>query len=143
MSISNTLKTIQDIMRIDEGMNGDAQRLSQLTWMIFLKNFDDREMEYEACEDDYVSPLSEELRWRNWAANPEGITGDKLLEFVNNQLFKTLKNLNPNELNDPRGRIVKDAFEDASNFMKDSNISYQSHNISHLCYRFMQNPLIL
>jgi type I restriction enzyme M protein len=128
MSISTTVKTIQDIMRIDEGVDGDAQRISQLTWMIFLKVFDDREMEYEAFEDDYISPLPDELRWRNWAANPEGITGDELLEFVNNQLFKTLKNLNLDEVVDGRGRILKNAFEDAFNFMKNGTLMRQVIN---------------
>jgi len=128
MSISTTVKTIQDIMRIDEGVDGDAQRISQLTWMIFLKVFDDREMEYEAFEDDYVSPLPDELRWRNWAANPEGITGDELLEFVNNQLFKTLKNINLDEVVDGRGRILKNAFEDAFNFMKNGTLMRQVIN---------------
>ncbi|GAB4180309.1 MAG: type I restriction-modification system subunit M [Coleofasciculaceae cyanobacterium] len=128
MSISTTVKTIQDIMRIDEGVDGDAQRISQLTWMIFLKVFDDREMEYEAFEDDYVSPLPDELRWRNWAANPEGITGDELLEFVNNQLFKTLKNINLDEVIDGRGRILKNAFEDAFNFMKNGTLMRQVIN---------------
>ncbi len=115
-------------MRIDEGVDGDAQRISQLTWMIFLKVFDDREMEYEAFEDDYVSPLPDELRWRNWAANPEGITGDELLEFVNNQLFKTLKNINLDEVVDGRGRILKNAFEDAFNFMKNGTLMRQVIN---------------
>jgi type I restriction enzyme M protein len=128
MSISTTVKTIQDIMRIDEGVDGDAQRISQLTWMIFLKVFDDREMEYEAFEDDYVSPLPDELRWRNWAANPEGITGDELLEFVNNQLFKTLKNINLDKVADGRGRILKNAFEDAFNFMKNGTLMRQVIN---------------
>jgi type I restriction enzyme M protein len=128
MSISTTVKTIQDIMRIDEGVDGDAQRISQLTWMIFLKVFDDREMEYEAFEDDYVSPLPDELRWRSWAANPEGITGDELLEFVNNQLFKTLKNINLDEVVDGRGRILKNAFEDAFNFMKNGTLMRQVIN---------------
>ena len=122
MSISNTIKTIQDILRKDRGINGDFERLSQLTWMIFLKSFDDLEMKYEACEDDYVSPLPEELRWRNWAANPQGIAGDELLEFVNNQLFNTLKNLNLNEALDGRERIVKNAFKDVFNFMRDGNL---------------------
>ncbi len=115
-------------MRIDEGVDGDAQRISQLTWMIFLKVFDDREMEYEAFEDDYVSPLPDELRWRNWAANPEGITGDELLEFVNNQLFKTLKNINLDKVADGRGRILKNAFEDAFNFMKNGTLMRQVIN---------------
>ncbi|MGB6300898.1 MAG: type I restriction-modification system subunit M N-terminal domain-containing protein [Rivularia sp. (in: cyanobacteria)] len=105
MSISTTVKTIQDIMRIDEGVDGDAQRISQLTWMIFIKVFDDRETEYEIFDDDYVSPLPDELRWRSWAADSEGITGDELLDFVNNQLFSTLKNLNLDEVSDSRQNL--------------------------------------
>src|SRR5919204_7019903 len=93
MSVSTTVKTIQDIMRKDAGVDGDAQRINQLVWMFFLKIFDDRETEKEALEDNYHSPIPERLRWRNWAANPEGITGDALLDFINNDLFKTLKAL--------------------------------------------------
>ncbi|BAY83116.1 type I restriction modification enzyme M subunit [Calothrix parasitica NIES-267] len=128
MSISTTVKTIQDIMRIDEGVDGDAQRISQLTWMIFLKVFDDREDEYEIFDDDYISPLPQELRWRNWAADAEGITGDELLEFVNGKLFQKLKNLNLDEVSDPKGRIVRDAFEDAFNFMKNGTLMRQVIN---------------
>ena len=128
MSISTTVKSIQDIMRIDEGVDGDAQRISQLTWMIFLKIYDDREKEYEVFEDDYVSPLPDELRWRNWAEDPEGITGDELLEFVNNKLFRTLKNLNLDGLQDRRGKIIRDAFEDAFNFMKNGTLMRQVIN---------------
>lgn len=115
-------------MRIDEGVDGDAQRISQLTWMIFLKVFDDREMEYEVFDDNYTSPLPEKLRWRNWAANPEGITGDELLEFVNDKLFKTLKTINLDEMIDPKGRILKNAFEDAFNFMKNGTLMRQVMN---------------
>ncbi len=128
MSISTTVKSIQDIMRIDEGVDGDAQRISQLTWMIFLKIYDDREKEYEVFEDDYVSPLPDQLRWRNWAEDSEGITGDELLEFVNNKLFTTLKNLNLDELQDRRGKIIRDAFEDAFNFMKNGTLMRQVIN---------------
>ena len=127
MSISTTVKSIQDIMRIDEGVDGDAQRISQLTWMIFLKIYDDREKEYEVFEDDYVSPLPDELRWRNWAEDSEGITGDELLEFVNNKLFRTLKNLNLDEIGS-RGKIIRDAFEDAFNFMKNGTLMRQVIN---------------
>ena len=127
MSISTTVKSIQDIMRIDEGVDGDAQRISQLTWMIFLKIYDDREKEYEVFEDDYVSPLPDELRWRNWAEDSEGITGDELLEFVNNKLFRILKNLNLDEIG-TRGKIIRDAFEDAFNFMKNGTLMRQVIN---------------
>ena len=74
MAISTTIKSIQDIMRKDVGVDGDAQRISQIVWMIFLKIFDDREMENELMDDSYQSPIPEKYRWRNWAADPEGIT---------------------------------------------------------------------
>lgn len=93
MAIGTTIKTIQDIMRKDAGVDGDAQRISQLVWMIFLKVFDDHERQQELLEDNYKSPIPSRLRWRNWAKNAEGITGDVLLDFVNNDLFKTLKEL--------------------------------------------------
>ena len=105
-------------MRQDTGVDGDAQRISQLVWMLFLKIYDDKEQEYELFGDDYKSPIPEPLRWRNWAANPEGITGDELLDFINNDLFKTLKDLSFNADDDPRGFIVKEVFEDAYNYMK-------------------------
>lgn len=87
MSISTTIKSIQDIMRKDVGVDGDAQRIGQLVWMFFLKIYDDKESEYELLDDAYRSPIPEPLRWRNWAANAEGITGDELLDFLNIQLF--------------------------------------------------------
>lgn len=90
---SATIKSIQDIMRKDAGVDGDAQRLGQLTWLLFLKIFDDREQEWEITVKKYRSPIPEELRWRNWAADTEGLTGDGLLEFINNKLFPTLKGL--------------------------------------------------
>ena len=106
MSVGNIIKSIQDIMRQDTGVDGDAQRISQLVWMIFLKIFDDKEQEYELLDDKYVSPIPERLRWRAWAANPEGITGEELLDFINNDLFKTLKGLSFGPDDDPRGFII-------------------------------------
>ena len=91
MSISGTVKSIQDIMRKDAGVDGDAQRIGQLAWMLFLKIFDDRDQELELLEDDYRSPIPADLQWRNWATDAEGITGDALLSFVNDRLFPTLK----------------------------------------------------
>ena len=90
-NLTPIIKSIQDIMRQDSGVDGDAQRISQLTWLLFLKVFDALEEELELTRDDYKSPLPEALRWRNWAADPEGITGDALLNFVNNDLFTTLR----------------------------------------------------
>jgi len=128
MSISNTIKTIQDIMRKDAGVDGDAQRISQLVWMIFLKIFDDREKEYELMDDDYTSPIPNRLRWCNWAADPEGTTGDELLDFVNDDLFKTLKDLSLVAEGDRRGFVVRSVFEDAYNYMKSGTLMRQVIN---------------
>src|SRR3954471_4323541 len=92
MSLSATIKSIQDIMRKDVGVDGDAQRISQLVWLFFLKIVDDREEELDLTEDNYKSPIPEHLRWRNWAKDSEGMTVEVLLDFVNLQLFPTFKN---------------------------------------------------
>ena len=84
MLTSQTIKSIQDIMRKDVGVDGDAQRIGQLGWMLFLKILDDQEQEFELLDGKYRSPIPARLRWRNWAADSEGITGDDLLDFVNN-----------------------------------------------------------
>ena len=128
MSISSVVKSIQDIMRQDAGVDGDAQRISQLAWMIFLKLFSDKEQEYELIEDDYRSPIPERLRWERWAANDEGITGDALLDFINGDLFKTLKELETDVQADPRGQIVKSIFEDSFNYMKSGTLLRQVVN---------------
>ena len=128
-NISGTIKSIQDIMRKDTGVDGDAQRISQLVWMFFLKIFDDREEEIELLEDNYVSPLPEELRWRNWAADAEGITGDDLSDFVNNKLFIHLKNdLNISGPSGQRARVIRTVFEDAYNYMKSGTLIRQVIN---------------
>ena len=128
MSISTTIKTIQDIMRKDAGVDGDAQRISQLVWMIFLKIFDDREQEYELLEDDYRSPIPTRLSWRSWAADPEGVTGEALLNFVNNDLFPTLKDLTLDPQRDRRGLVVREVFQDAYNYMKNGTLVRQVVN---------------
>lgn len=112
MSLSTTIKSIQDIMRKDVGVDGDAQRVSQLVWLLFLKIFDAQEEEMEATRDDYRSPLPQKLRWRNWATDAEGITGDALFKFVNDDLFPTLKELKGTT---PRHLLIRTAFEDAYN----------------------------
>ncbi len=89
MPVRTTVKSIQDIMRQDVGVDGDAQRISQLCWMFFLKIIDDQDQELELTKDDYHSPISKRYQWRTWAADPEGITGEDLLAFVNNDLFPT------------------------------------------------------
>src|SRR4029079_5294903 len=93
MSVRTTVKSIQDIMRQDTGVDGDAQRISQLCWMFFLKILDDQDQQLELMDSAYSSPLPARLRWGAWAANPEGATGDALLDFINNELFPGLKNL--------------------------------------------------
>lgn len=128
-NVSGVIKSIQDIMRKDVGVDGDAQRISQLVWLFFLKIVDDREDELELTEDDYKSPLPEKLRWRNWAKNPEGETGEILLNFVNNELFPTLKtNLNIDGENGKRALVIKNVFEDAYNYMKSGTLLRQVVN---------------
>jgi len=128
MSISTTIKAIQDIMRQDAGVDGDAQRLSQLTWLLFLKIFDDREAEYE-LDGAYQSPIPAGLRWRAWAANAEGLTGDGLLEFVDGQLFPALKDqAKMLSSGNPRARVVYDVFVDSYNYMKSGTLLRQVVN---------------
>jgi type I restriction enzyme M protein len=128
MSISSVIKSLQDIMRKDAGVDGDAQRLGQLSWLLFLKIFDTQEEELELEQDDYRLPIPQRYLWRTWAANNEGITGDALMEFVNDDLFPALKNLTaPLDIN-PRGFVVKQAFSDAYNYMKNGTLLRQVIN---------------
>ena len=126
MSVRTVVKSIQDIMRKDTGVDGDAQRISQLCWMFFLKIIDDQDQELELTKDNYTSPIPEALQWRAWAADPEGITGDTLLDFVNNTLFPELKSLPTNA--GPRAKVVRDVFEDAYNYMKSGQLMRQMIN---------------
>ncbi|QSX39780.1 type I restriction-modification system subunit M [Shewanella cyperi] len=128
MSISSVIKSIQDIMRKDAGVDGDAQRLGQLSWLLFLKIFDAQEQELEFEQDDYRLPIPSEYLWRNWAEDKEGITGDELLEFINNELFVDLKNLTAPKDTNPRGYVVKEAFSDAFNYMKNGTLLRQVIN---------------
>src|SRR5665811_858745 len=93
MSVRSAVKSIQDIMRQDSGVDGDAQRISQLCWMFFLKIIDDQDQELEMMQEGYRSPIPKKFQWRTWATNPEGITGDELMAFVNDALFPSLKEL--------------------------------------------------
>ena len=115
-------------MRQDAGVDGDAQRISQLVWMIFLKVFDAKEEEWELMDDDYTPIIPEGLRWRDWAADDEGITGDELLDFVNNKLFKELKEMKLDENSNPKAFIVKAVFEDSYNYMKSGTLMRQVIN---------------
>ncbi len=127
MSVRNIVKSIQDITRQDVGVDGDAQRISQLCWMFFLKIIDDQDQELEMIWEGYASPIPEKLQWRAWAADPEGMTGDALLSFVNDDLFPALKDL-PNTSQDGRRRVVRDVFEDAYNYMKSGQLMRQVLN---------------
>ncbi|NCY20818.1 SAM-dependent DNA methyltransferase [bacterium] len=125
-NVSNIVKTIQDIMRKDAGTYGDAQRLEQLGWMFFLKIFDDREKEMEVLRSSYKSPLPQKLRWSEWAKDEEGITGEKLLDFINNTLLPKLKALPVG--GDKLAGLIRTTFEDANNYMKNGTLMRQVIN---------------
>lgn len=125
-NISSVIKSIQDIMRKDTGVDGDAQRLSQIVWMLFLKIFADKEDEAEVMKDDYKSPLDEKYRWQNWAQDDEGLTGDDLIDFINNDLFPYLQNLE-NDSN-KQALIISNIFQDTYNYMKSGTLLRQVIN---------------
>src|SRR3981189_921418 len=128
MSVRTTVKSIQDIMRQDVGVDGDAQRISQLTWMFFLKIIDDQDQELELTKDGSPPPIPKKLQWRNWAADPEGITGQALLDFINDDLFPALKGLQLTGKPGDRRRVVRDVFGDAYNYMKSGQLIRQVVN---------------
>ena len=128
MSVRTLVKSIQNIMRQDTGVDGDAQRISQLCWMFFLKIIDDQDQELEMMSADYVSPIPGPLQWRAWAADPEGMTGEELLAFVNDELFPVLKDLAASSRSRDRRRVVRDVFEDAYNYMKSGQLMRQVVN---------------
>lgn len=120
-NISSILKSIQTIMWQDTGLNGDAQRIEQLGWMLFLKIFSDKDKELELLDDNYTSPIPDLFHWvkakGNWAGDDEGMTGDELLEFVDRQLFPALRNIDVSSGN-RRALIVREVFEGNNNYMK-------------------------
>ena len=122
MSISTVIKSIQDIMRKDDGVDGDAQRLSQLSWLLFLKIFDAQEEELEFEHYDYLAPVSEGYLWRSWAADRQGITGDELLDFVNNHLLPHIKTLQAPIDANPRGFVLREGLSEAFNYMKSGTL---------------------
>lgn len=129
-NLSSFVKRIRDIMRNDAGINGDAQRIEQIAWMLFLKVYDAKEENWK-LEDDYVSIIPDECQWGNWAADDhsgKAMTGDTLLDFVNNTLFPTLKGLNVTADTPIRQSIVKTTFEDANQYMKDGVLLRQVIN---------------
>lgn len=131
-NVSSFVKRIRDVMRNDAGINGDAQRIEQLSWILFLKVYATREEEWEATEDDYKSIIPKECKWENWAnedSTGKSITGDKLLDFVNNTLFPKLKNIVVTSETPIRHSIVKTVFEESNQYMKDGILLRQVVNI--------------
>lgn len=132
MALNNFVKSIRNIMRNDAGINGDAQRIEQIAWMLFLKIYDEKENDWEFNEDNYQSFIPEECRWRLWAKDEgdgNALTADALLDFVNNTLFPTLKSLEVTPETPVRSRIVRTTFEDANQYMKDGVLLRQIINI--------------
>lgn len=145
-NLSGFVKRLRDIMRNDAGINGDAQRIEQIAWMLFLKVYDAKEQDWKWDDDEYVSIIPEECRWQNWAADDHtgtALTGDKLLDFVNNTLFPVLKGT---DIKDSNGKviisgvkvdsstpikkaIVQTTFADANQYMKDGVLLRQVINV--------------
>lgn len=120
-NLSGILNSIRRIMRQDNGLNGDAQRIEQLGWMLFLKIFSDKDKELELLNENYISPIPKELHWDAWAGDDEGITGEELLDFVDNKLFRELRNIQvvpSKDLKYKRALIVREVFEGNNNYMK-------------------------
>jgi len=126
-NIGNIIKTLQNIMRKDPGVSGDAQRIEQLGWMISLKILDDKDKEIELLYDKYVSPMPKKLQWRYWAADDEGMTGDELKEFIDGKLIPQLKNLDVSSGN-KRALIIREIFDGTNNYMKNGTIIRQVLN---------------
>lgn len=131
MNLGSLIKTLRNIMRQDAGINGDAQRIEQMTWLLFLKVYDAKEEEWAVYDKRYKSIIPEELRWQNWAKDARdgnALTADALLDFVNNKLFPTLKSV-PVDDNTPMNQtIVQSTFEDNNNYMKDGVLLRQVIN---------------
>src|SRR5690606_22206710 len=125
-TITTNIKSIRDIMRKDTGVDGDAQRISQMVWMLYMKIFADKEEEWEITIEDYQSQIHEELKWQNWAADEEGLTGDDLMDFINNELFPALKDLDITI--SPQAKIIRSVFEDTYNYMKNGTLFRQVIN---------------
>lgn len=131
-NLSGFVKRLRDIMRNDAGINGDAQRIEQIAWMLFLKVYDAKEQDWEWDDEDYQSVIPLECRWQNWAHDDKSgtaLTGDKLLDFVNNKLFPTLKNLPVDASTPIKKAVVQTTFADANNYMKDGVLLRQVLNV--------------
>jgi len=135
MSLGNTIKAIQDIMRKDAGVDGDAQRIGQLAWMLFLKIYSDLELETELDDSKYKSPTPKKFRWESWAdeesLGKDTLTGDALINFINNELFPKLKELDLTPFSGQareRGALLISVFDDAYNYMKNGTLLRQVIN---------------
>lgn len=131
-NLSGFVKRIRDIMWNDAGVNGDAQRIEQMAWMLFLKVYDTKEQDWEFDDADYVSIIPEPCRWQNWAHDDKSgtaLTGDKLLDFVNNTLFPTMKKLPVDSTTPIKKAIVQTTFADANQYMKDGILLRQVLNL--------------
>lgn len=131
-NLTGFVKRLRDIMRNDAGINGDAQRIEQITWLLFLKVYDAKEQDWEFDDDNYKSIIPENCRWANWAADDKSgkaMTGEQLLDFVNNTLFPTLKKLEITKDTPVKKAIVQTTFADANNYMKDGVLLRQVINV--------------
>ncbi len=120
-NIKGILDSIRNIMWQDTGLNGDAQRIEQLGWMLFFKIFSDKDLELDLLHEDYESPIPTKFHWKNWAKDNEGITGDELLQFIDQELFPALRNLEittSQSLKNQRAALIKEVFEGNNNYMK-------------------------
>ncbi len=126
MNITTIIRSIRNIMRKDEGVDGDAQRISQMVWMLFMKIFADKENEWKILREEYKSPIPEPLKWQNWAADENGLTGEALIEFINKELFPILKAIHPTDTD--QSIIIKSVFNDTYNYMKSGNLFRQVIN---------------
>ncbi|MFM7600362.1 MAG: N-6 DNA methylase [Pseudanabaena sp.] len=126
-NLGGNIKSLRNFMRKDAGVSGDGQRIEQLGWLLFLKILDASDRELELLKDDFVSVVPEHLRWSSWAADKEGITGDALQKFIDQELFPTLRNLDVST-GSQRARIVREIFEGTNNYMKNGTIIRQVLN---------------
>jgi type I restriction enzyme M protein len=127
MAVSNTTKALKDTMRIDAGINGDAQYIEQITWILFLKSFDFKEEEWEVTEDDYYPVIPKKFRWREWAKDAEGVTGDALIDHIN-AMFKALRDLDISDDSKRRKWLIRSVMGGVNNFMKSGTLLRQVIN---------------
>jgi len=125
-NITSIIRSIRNIMRKDEEVDGEAQRISQMVWMLFMKIFADKEDEWKKSRKTYKSPILEKLKWQNWAADENGLTGDELITFINDELFPVLKTIEPTDTD--QSVIVKSVFNDTYNYMKKGTLFRQVIN---------------